>query len=964
MGSTAEVYQAQAEGRDINPENALRNAAIGGAGMVGLGRLSGRFGGTAAGARAGAVPSGGGSATRAAATETITAKPITLTREQEISRIRLDKFPEEVRPLIQNAAEDIDWARDQRRGVIPDEMVQQMAAQDLRSVDQIITRGKPGRAYNAEETQAIRNAVTGQASLVRDLAEQVADARANNVTPDLLIARQYAEGLKLQSLVKVAEGARAEAGRTLRAYRQYAQLIEQSPEEAIQRIYRKAGGSDEAIKLVDTFHQIEQSGNVIDLAKFWANVESPPVGFKDWFLTLRYNSMLSGPATHLVNLVSNAFEVPWRLAGETAEAIGRGRVNELAPMYRGVATGLNAGLHGAWQTLTHGISEAAVRRGDLPRDLSTRLDNPLAKGVALTMEAPMRGMAAGDEFFHQLNYHMKLGQLAARQGGDAAGTARLLADPTKEMMESALKFAERATFHGDMGSLGNRIQQLRQVNPVVGNIVMPFLTTVYHITGRGIDRSPLGLAAVAKDLGLDALDRLAGREGKRVAGNIAPLNERVRDGLLGTVATALAANWAASGQLSGAGPSNAREKAQLQAQGWQPYSVKIGDQWVSYANLGPAAIPLAMAAAWGESIRYAKPDSTPLDQWGDMVKRFAEVFTEQTYLQGFGNLYRSITDPERYGGQFITSLPQTMVPFGSAINALGQSQDPVQRRPQSANDVGLIEGTRQQMANRSVPFTGGRDTVPTANDLTGQPIPNPRAGADAINPFRVSQERPSAAITELGRVGLRLSDVGDKLRGEQLSPDEAKRYRDAAQANRVALIEATMAAPYYREADDETKRRLLERAQTRGAAWAAQDLRPDRNAEGNEWLIRAVAQDRGKAVAGYVRAMGVERELQNERAQRYGSVYDEQETAEIAQDKQTLQAYRSTLGLERGSRRFGQEYGFDRLRRAQRARETESYKRAARKLREDADYMRFIASAPRTIRTDGVSALVTEDEVA
>jgi hypothetical protein len=242
-------------------------------GTVGAGGDVPRTGG-ARGTMGVAQPSGPGAVPQGARRRLIPqgARQIQATPEAEVSRLRLDKFPEEVRGDIEAAAKDVNYAREQRRGVMPDEVVQRLAADDQQSVDALIKGSKAGKTYNPEETVGLRNAVASQASVVRDLSEQIATAREAGHAPELLVARRAAEATKLNGLVQLAEGARAEAGRTLRQYRQQAKLIELNPDAAVEQIYKKLGGRDNAAAAVDEYTKLVQDGaNPIQLAKFWAN---------------------------------------------------------------------------------------------------------------------------------------------------------------------------------------------------------------------------------------------------------------------------------------------------------------------------------------------------------------------------------------------------------------------------------------------------------------------------------------------------------------------------------------------------------------------------------------------------------------------------------------------------------------------------------------------------------------------
>src|SRR5262249_33208415 len=145
---------------------------------------------------------------------------------------------------------------------------------------------------------------------------------------------------------------------------------------------------------------------------------------------------------------------------------------------------------------------------------------------------------------------------------------------------------------------------------------------------------------------------------------------------------------AGQGQISGAGPSEPAARDTLRATGWRPYSIKMGDQWVSYQTWGPFAIPLSLAASRSEALRYAKPTDTNTQIAEDAFKRGVSILANQGMLAGVGAIYQGMTDPERYGGRWVEQTLQTFVPYGGAANFVGQATDPYERAPSRGDLLG------------------------------------------------------------------------------------------------------------------------------------------------------------------------------------------------------------------------------------------------------------------------------------
>src|SRR5690606_2796056 len=66
--------------------------------------------------------------------------------------------------------------------------------------------------------------------------------------------------------------------------------------------------------------------------------------------------------------------------------------------------------------------------------------------------------------------------------------------------------------------------------------------------------------------------------------------------LLGTGFAYTMFEAAKNGLITGSAPSDPAKNRYLRANGWQPYSVKVGDKWISYARLDPFSTTISVAA--------------------------------------------------------------------------------------------------------------------------------------------------------------------------------------------------------------------------------------------------------------------------------------------------------------------------------------------------------------------------------
>ncbi|HEY1298150.1 MAG TPA: hypothetical protein VGJ60_34155, partial [Chloroflexota bacterium] len=752
----------------------------------------------------------------------------------EVERLRLDKFPDWLQSTVREAAENVNFGAEQRRGVISNPQAEQMADDLQRSVDDWIARSKPGTIFNTEETRALRNVITAQAQKVQDLAQEVTQAAGRGEVTDRLTAQAAAESNKLEALVQAIEGGRAEWGRAGQAWRAATRLVDLPPSEAISEIYKALGGRDKALAAVQEFNQLIADGaNPAQMANFWARVKSAPVGAEDWLKELRYNSMLSGPRTLEVNTLGNLLENVWRLGRDVPASVLRGRPEEIAPELSGMFAGFNKGARAFMETLTQGITSERAAAGELPTSLSARLTNPVGKAIATALEPPGRLIGGFDAWAQAMARGMALGRraavMASNEGlqGDAwhARVAELLDNPSDSMLKEARDIAQRMVFQNDMGALGNALGQVQRV-PYIGHILLPFLRTVYNITARGIDRSPIGLLGTGWDVARGAYgprtwENVRRQLGESIGpgGGKMPLGERLGDNILGSaIFGGVFMPQALSGNISASGPDDREKRDMLRAQGWQPYSLRVGGNWVSYANWGPLAIPLAMAGSLAEAGQYRKQEQFDVPSVVmDAIGRTGKLATEQSYLQSIGAIYRAIDDPERYGGQALGQTVTSLIPYGSAVNTIGQALDPYQRQVSRIQDVGPTQFLGESIESR---LPGLRGNLPIAQDQLGRPVPNPQTGPGALDPLRVTPIQSNAVLQELLRNGADVGEPAPSVRGIDLTPDEQRTFNQIAGRTIERTVTELMASPGYQQADTSTRQKALQNAVEQSRALA------------------------------------------------------------------------------------------------------------------------------------------------
>ena len=451
--------------------------------------------------------------------------------------------------------------------------------------------------------------------------------------------------------------------------------------------------------------------------------------FGEWVDALRYNSMLSSPNTHIINVFSNA-------------------VNStiFAPLEKAVAGGLDflgsaitgAGRkHFAGESLSYlkgyfsNVKEATKRFSDVMagRRMITHLDVrniPLAtKGIkgkiASALNVPMKLLEASDQFFTALTAggeSAALGLKASR--GIKVGNIALQAE-----QRAAYRLFRQELFPEGQGVVLDAVDQFTNMvsnlrnskNPIVSTVskfTVPFLRTPMNIFKQGIEYSPLGFTTLVKST--DKTTQMA-------------------KAMIGSSIFAGAGLMVASDRLTFEEPASATQRDAWRAAGRQPYSVKLGDKWYSYQKLPPPlAYPLAMVAA----MKWTQENKGADDDWGDAVlsgiAKYGSFLADQSYAKSFGDLLDAVQGAESSISKLISNYPQQVIPFRALGGWFARLFDEYQRKID--NKAGFIDKQMQQLM-LNIPFLSQK--VPARTDAEGNLLEADNRVLNAFSPIRIKQ---------------------------------------------------------------------------------------------------------------------------------------------------------------------------------------------------------------------------------
>ena len=507
-----------------------------------------------------------------------------------------------------------------------------------------------------------------------------------------------------------------------------------------------------------------------------------------------YNSILSGPITHLRNVIGNGYA----LLERPTSIMLRGVFNNDETLrrsamagYHGIASSIQEAWQVGWTSMKTGdsvnlnakfvIEDAQALAGIERLKMAAKPGSGEERAAGFVealyrfthnpiISLPSRMMIGADDFFKTLTARQKVQTDAmykamseAKNADDVDGlfdsymkefskkidptTGRIL-DPT------LLEYAERATFQQDPGSQVNAMANWLNNTPFgIGRIFVPFIRTPANILAYAGQHTP-GLARFLTQY------KEAIRTGDELL--IAELKGREA---IGAMTVGIAGFAAANGLITGNGPVDPEERA-IWLQTHRPMSIKLGDAWVSYQPIEPLSTIMATIADIAMLGNMGAANAAERLA-GQVSFAIAAAVTEKSYLAGLAGI-SDILDPRNMTADGVTrgllSTANNFLPFSGARRGLANAIDPYMKE---------VDGELKRALNAALP--GYKLLGPTKVDfLTGQNVSSSAGGVyNAISPIRYTAMGEDPVKDMLVDINYELKDVvktgpmGVELTGEQ-----------------------------------------------------------------------------------------------------------------------------------------------------------------------------------------------------
>ncbi len=672
---------------------------------------------------------------------------------ERAANIRLDKLntSEDVLNLIrQTAKQHAARIAAQRRGKLSDKELKQRM-EDVGLDPEKLAKLPKGTALNEAEMQTAVGIMLDKGEEVRNAQRA---AQKSNSTENLLRAQQlHNEYVAIQAAVS---GAKAESGRALRIQRTIAEAFRSKSRSDYERVIDALGGRELAEKERDKLLQIPEDDRIgyYKFLRDHTRFTTPNKIVAYWV-----NNILSSPHTVARKFLGDAsmaaLSVPHRFVRASVDPLVarlqrrsrafflRDAIAQTGAYMGAIPEGLRAGAFMLW----NGFDMQDAEELDLPYRYE------LPGGLATNW--PTRLLGGATAMFKTMHYKSALAGEAMRQAlqegltGREAGAraAELLESPTDEMVSHAWDEARTLALvekpDATLRSLLNfreRFLKVPEDVPVVGGLspmrfVVPFATVGYNIAKNAFRYSPLGAARLLREETRESPE----------ASNV------VAQALVGSLIMSALAYWASQGNMTGAAPKSQKDRDAFFAAGKQAFSIKVGGHWVRYtAGWGPIALMAGAVAGWYDAFKE-KNVAPGWEQVGQVAAALGNAITDQTFFRGLQNLDEAISNPSRYGAQWVSEIAGGFVPFSGFDRTFAEALDPDIREPE-----GIYERIQSGLPVLS-------RNVPARLDVLGRPIERRGGtGAGAFLPAPMPEDKPESNVdAELAR----LNDQGLKYPG-------------------------------------------------------------------------------------------------------------------------------------------------------------------------------------------------------
>ena len=581
----------------------------------------------------------------------------------------------------------------------------------------------------------------------------------------------------------------------------------------------------EAMKIANAL--LLSDGDIHITNKLWQYVGELSVGQG---LKIMYNSLLSGPATHLVNTISNVFNTVYRPITAATGGDIKQRKAALSGFY-----GFQQTIKDSWEMANRvtknggkaindggkGIMFAAetTAKLDLLHKAATASDDDGFRAAVGFVDMshkvaefplfswPSNLLVTSDEFFKTMSARMEYNSRMMEIAIEEAGTGKNADDIFKKLLkdnldtnfdaktgqilnEDLLNVAKEVTFQSELEGPARYFAHFINEAPAL-RIFFPFVKTGHNIMVFAGTHTPV-------------LNRFLTEYKTVMAGDDAyakaVMNGREAYGRFMVVGGALAAY---NGLITGNGPADPDAK-KLWLKTHQPRSIKVGDAWIRYDRLEPLGQILAGTADIMYAFQTGKLSEDRAQYLaGYLTYSFAANLTQKSFFQGLVPLGKLLT-PGWQGISSLTRVPldtlNNFIPLASARRTFANMHTPYLQEFNNQFDRFLNQVTWGAVK--------GSDRV---DWLTGEKIGNDSGMLNSILPYKVNRRGDSIVHDRLEDIEFDSSSIVKELGGIDLTVEQQNRLAEImGKSGMYHELKKWLTHPEFDGAVEDFKSRLRE----------------------------------------------------------------------------------------------------------------------------------------------------------
>lgn len=719
--------------------------------------------------------------------------------------------------------------------------------------DKVKTAKNLKTGSDAPEVLAAREAIVKSANRIADLSRKAAEGKLSEREEYQL----FAEMARNADMQDALAGVRSNAARIVNSFK-ISVNSDEAFADSIRNMMRRTDNavlSDPANRQKLFQMVAEQADNPKAVNKLVKDSFKPKA--EDFMFRVWYNMLLSSPATHAANFLGTGANFMYDLLENTGAAIaGQGKRFSNADRIRGreVAYRVWGALQAmktanTWKNARESLNTGQVAGISPEKAGQTNVytgDNKVAGAASGFLESPTRALAGADEWWRNVLQLSNIYGLAVRNAGNKGlkgkdfwnEVDKLIADPTKEMLDATNDYSKVLQFLDKPSAIGDSLVKLQTPKPdssaagrtarAVLKMAVPFVRTPDALIRTAIRRS--GVLTPFERENIKGW-KAGGAERDKVKARM----------IMGSALAFWVATQAYQGNITGQGPADYKKK-----QEWlgthQENSIKVGDNWYSIQGLEPVSTNITGIATLVERLRNGEISQEDYGKSAAVLAHsIASVLSENSYLEGFNNLMETNdSDPNKAQNALTNFIANTassaMTP--AIVRSYTQSQDPLVR--DTTGDGTLSD----RIVNRvKSAFPGLSDTLPQKFDVYGRGQTKNIAGPDMASRIRERLPESDPVVQELGRLSDTTDKVivgapkktGIKVNGEQkrLTAEEFQQYQQLSGYWIVESVRQEMQTPEWETYSDEEKIDIVKeirddmRANARDYLFDPDDEEPD-----------------------------------------------------------------------------------------------------------------------------------------